>query len=78
MKRILSITALSFIAGGYLYMIAKQINQSNASGAVLGLSFIVVLFYNMFLKYELRANRRHLKDTRHYAQKYWENEERYL
>jgi hypothetical protein len=77
MKRIFLITLKSFVAGLYLYLIAQQVNTSNFSGTVLGLSIVVVLFCNMYLREELHAAKRHLNDTRHYARKYWEDIDKY-
>jgi len=77
MKRILSITAKSFLAGAYLYMISTQVNSGNSIGTILGLSIIMALFYNMYLREELHAAKRNLKDTRHYARKYWDHIDKY-
>lgn len=73
MKRIISITVKSFLAGMYLYMISTQVNAGNSIGTILGLSIVVALFFNIYLREELHATKRHLKDTRHFAQKYWDN-----
>ena len=77
MKRILSITLKSFIAGIYLYLIAQQVNSGHVTGSILGLSIVVALFYNIYLREELHAAERHLKDTRHYAKKYWDEIDMY-
>lgn len=77
MKRILSITVKSFLAGMYLYMISTQVNAGNSIGTILGLSIVVVLFYNIYLKQEYHALKQHLKDTRYFAQKYWDHVDKY-
>jgi len=77
MKRILSITLKSFIAGIYLYLIAQQINSGNNTGIILGLTVVVVLIVNIYIREEYHAAKRHLKDTQHFARKYWEHMDLY-
>ena len=77
MRAILSITVKSFLAGAYLYMISTQVNSGNSTGTILGLSIVVALFYNIYLREELHAAKRNLNDTRHYARKYWDHVDKY-
>ena len=72
---ILSILGRVFTAGlfiGGLWLLAQQVNQGNAGGQLLGLALLIVLVWNILLKDQLRAMHKHLRETRTYAQKYWE------
>lgn len=73
MKTIASITVKCFILGVYLWMISTQVNSGNPIGSILGLTVVVVLFYNIYLRQEYRAIRQHMKDAQHFAQKYWDS-----
>jgi hypothetical protein len=64
------ITAGLFIGG--IALMAQQVNSGNNGGALLGIGLLVVLVWNILLKDELRAMQKHLRETRSYAQKFWE------
>lgn len=72
-KIILSIALLAF----YLDIIAQQVNTLNTGGIILSLTLIVVLVWNIFLRDEYRALYKSFKQTRIYAQRYWNEFERY-
>lgn len=77
MKTIVSLTLKCFLIGLYLWMISTQVNSGNSIGSILGLSLVVVLFYNIYLRQEHRAIRQAMKDTQHFAQKYWDSFDAY-
>lgn len=71
MKHLKTLLATAIFAF-YFYLIVGQFNSGNFGGIVISLTLIMVFLWNIFLRYEYRSLYKSFKDTRRYAERYWQ------